>query len=346
MGPVNERSQFTQDVTVVPEPTPVSKKIAELNDLKTRPDSDSLTEGLRSALRDRSNRVVARAAELCDELRRSELVGDLIQAYSRMFVDPLKKDPGCLAKTSISATLVNLDSQDIEPYRRGIIYHQYEPVWGGEKDSADQLRANCAMGMVRCATVMEALNRFADLLVDASPFARMGAARAIAAMGRWEGVPLLRIRVRSGESNAEVIGVCCASLLELAADDNWELVSGFLHHVNDDVRIQVALAVAESRLPGAFAAIRGAWQAEGDPSVRGTLLTCLGLLRSKESRDFLVSLIEGEDEAAAIDAIRALAPYRVLDELVQRMIPAVTASASPRLRRVFEEEFRVELRGE
>lgn len=330
----------------MPEPTPVSKTIAELNDLKSSPDSEAATRALGSALRDRSSRVVARAAELCDELRKSELLDELVKAYSRMFVDPLKKDPGCLAKTSIAAALVNLDSQDIEPFRRGIIYHQYEPVWGGEKDSADQLRANCAMGLVRCGTVMESLNLFADLLVDACPFARIGAARAIAAMGRWEGVPLLRLRVRGGETNAEVIGVCCASLLELAADDNWELVLSFLHHSNDDIRIQAALALAESRTPGAFAAICDAWRADHDPSVRGTLLTCVGLLRSKESREFLVSLIDGDDETTAVDAIRALAPSRALDELVQRIARAVKESASPRLRRVFEEAFRVDCEGD
>ena len=136
----------------MPEPTPLAKKIAELNKLRDDPNSGDTTQALRRALADRSPHVVAKAAELCSELSKSELVPDLLKAYQRMFSDPVKQDPGCLAKTAIASALVGLDCQDIEAYRQGIKYQQHEPVWGGEKDTAAQLRAVCAAGMVGCAT--------------------------------------------------------------------------------------------------------------------------------------------------------------------------------------------------
>ena len=74
------------------------------------------------------------------------------------------------------------------------------------------------------------------------------------------------------------------------------------------------------------------------------MLTCIGLLRSAESRNFLVSLIRGENDTDAVDAVRALAPYRSVDELVQQIARAVEESANSRLRRVFADEFRIDVR--
>jgi len=325
----------------MPEPTPLAKKIAELNKLRADPNSGDTTPALRRALVDRSQRVVAKAAELCSELSKSELVPDLLNAYQRMFTDPVKQDPSCLAKTAIAAALVGLDCQDIEAYRQGIKYQQHEPVWGGEKDTAAQLRAVCAAGMVGCATCMEAITTFADLLADPCKQARIGAARAIASFGHWEGVPLLRLKLLSGDPDAEVLGACCTALMDLAPDEGVELVIQLLSSGDTEVRIQAALALGQSRNSQAFDPLRSLWQTEHDVSVRSILLTCIGLLRSTESREFLLSLIRGTDGTAAADAIRALAPYRMMEELSQQVERAVQESGSRRLRRAFEDEFKI-----
>ena len=328
----------------MPEPTPLTRKIAELNELRSSADSGATANALRDALADRSNRVVAKAADLCGEFGKSELIDDLLKAYQRMFVNPLKKDPGCLAKTAIASALVKLECRDIEPYRQGIRYTQYEPVWGGQVDKAAELRATCAAGMVGCATCMEAITAFADLLVDPCKLARIGATRAIAGLGRWEGVPLLRLKLQSGDADAEVVGACCAALLELAPDDGLELVIGLLSSRNTDVRVQVALALGESHSPQALEPLRVAWEREADKSVRSILLTCIGLLRSSDSHAFLLSLIHGTNGAAAADAIRALAPYRCLEELYQRVERAVEQSGNTQLHATFEGEFRRQAR--
>ncbi len=314
-------------------------KIAALNELRSRPSATTTAGALREALADRSPHVLAKAAELCGELQQSALVDDLLAAYPRTFVNPLKKDPGCIAKTAIAEALARLDYQDVEPYRRGIRYRQYEPVWGGEEDTAAQLRAVCAAGMVASATASEAINCFADLLADPYRAARIGAARAIAGLGHWEGVPLLRLKLHVGDQEPEVMGECCTALLELAPEDSAELVIGLLSSPDNELRIQAALALGQSRHPKALEPLCTCWQTAAEPAMRGILLTCIGLLRTKPSREFLVALVSGEDDVAAADAIRALAPFRMLDELRQQVEEAVAAADNDRLHAVLADEF-------
>ena len=256
-----------------------------------------------------------------------------------MFVNPLKKDPGCVAKTAIATALVRLDCQEIELFREGVRYRQLEPAWKGPVDTAAALRAVCAAGLAGCATCMEALNTFAEMLVDDSNLARSGAVRAIASLGRWEGVPLLRLKLLCGDADAEVIGECCSALLHLAPEEGPGLVIQQLHSNNVDVRIQAALALGESHCEQSLQALCACFDSEPDSSVRSILLTSIGLLRSPESRLFLLQLVKGPDEQRALDAIRALAPFR-MDEQVRRQVEtAVEKSGNVQRCQMYAREF-------
>ena len=81
-------------------------------------------------------------------MRSSRRLPELVQAFQRLLEEPEKTDPGCLGKTAIVITLVNLEYEDVAFYRRAIRYVQAEPVWGGEQDSAAHLRAAAAAGLV------------------------------------------------------------------------------------------------------------------------------------------------------------------------------------------------------
>src|SRR5487761_1091623 len=158
----------------------VSEKRAQLNALRDDLGSPQVKTALREALSDRSNRVVAKAAEMIGESGDKELEAELLAAYGRLLKNPVKTDPGCLGKTALAEALVKLQCHDLGFYRSGIQYEQPEPVWGGEDDTAAQLRGACAAGLVLCASLLEALNRFAELLADPYKAARIGAARALA----------------------------------------------------------------------------------------------------------------------------------------------------------------------
>ncbi|MGH7137608.1 MAG: HEAT repeat domain-containing protein [Pirellulales bacterium] len=317
----------------------VSEKRGELNALRDRAKSAEAVNALQTALADRSNRVVAKAAEIIAESENQQLEDDLKEAYRRLLVEPVKSDPGCLGKTAIAEALVKLECRDIDFYRSGIQYVQHEPTWGGNEDAAAQLRAVCAAGLVLCASLLEALDRFAQLLTDPAKTARIGAARAIASLGHAEGGPLVRLKLLLGDKEPEVVGECCAALLQLAPESGLPLVLDRLASPDADVAIQVAMALAESRNRKAFEPLRAAWKRQRDPEARATLLLAIGLLRFAEANEFLLSLVRGRDASAAGDALRALKVHGKSGDLRQQIEAAVHEGGNPNIISLFGREF-------
>jgi HEAT repeat protein len=317
----------------------VGEKRAELNALRDAPKTPQAVAALCAALSDRSNRVVAKAAEIIAESENKELEDELKDAYGRLLVDPAKGDPGCLGKTALAEALVKLECRDIDFYRRGIKYVQHEPTWGGNEDAAAQLRGICAAGLVLCASLLEALDRFAELLTDRCKTARIGALRAIASLGRPEGSPLVRLKLLLGDTEPEVVGECCAALLQLAPETGLPLVLEKLTSPDPNVAIQVALALAESRNRRAFEPLRAAWQRQRDPEARSALLIAIGLLRSAEANEFLLSLVRGANASHAGDALRALKTHGKSGDLREQIEAAIHESGNPQLAALFEQEF-------
>jgi hypothetical protein len=167
----------------------------------------------------------------------------------------------------------------------------------------------------------------------------MGAARAVAALRQSEGAPLIRLKLLTGDPNAEVIGECCAALLRLDRDEGLKSVVQLLWSDDVNVCVQAALALGESRLPGTFEPLRNAWERQREPAVRESLLICIGLLRSSETGEFLLSLITSNHLGGAGDAIKALKPFGNVADLRQRIEAAVNATGNARLARVFEKEW-------
>jgi HEAT repeat protein len=317
----------------------VGGKLAALNALRDDLHAEDAVKLLRQSLAERSNLVVSRAAEIIGESADESFIENLVDAYRRLMADPLNMDPGCVGTTAIVRALVTLGHDDAELYRHGVEYKQLEPKWGGSKDTAGELRGVCAAGLVLCANSIDVLNACALLLEDACAEARMGAARAIGALRQPEGGPLLRLKLLVGDANAEVIGECCAALLRFERESSVDFVVKFLSSENADVSVQAALALGESRLPNTFEPLRKAWEREREPAVRESFLICVGLLRSAEARDFLLSLIETNRLGGASDAIKALKAFGNAGDLKHRLENAVNATGSPQLIRVFQKEW-------
>jgi HEAT repeat protein len=315
----------------------VGDKLASLNALRDDLSSPDVPTLLRQSLADQSNYVVERTAELIAEAGSEDFVASLVESYRRLKVNPLKRDPGCVGKTAIVRALVRLEHDDPEFYRDGIIYEQPEPKWGGQKDTAAELRGLSAAGLIRCASSLEVLNRCAVLLADRCVEARTGAAQAIAALAQPEGAPLLRLKLLTGDPSPEVIGECCSALLRLAPDDGLQHVVQLLSLADGDVCVQAGLALGESRHPDAFEPLRLAWERQGDLRVRESLLLCIGVHRSSEARDFLLKLIASGDLRAAADSVRALKVHG--GSMRPQVESAVKATRNPRLATVFEEEW-------
>jgi hypothetical protein len=87
-------------------------KLARVEALRTFDDETLLLAGLRRALGDRSNVVVAKAAAIAAARYVTAVVPELVAAYERFFDLDAERDPLVLAKAAIAAALKELDVRD------------------------------------------------------------------------------------------------------------------------------------------------------------------------------------------------------------------------------------------
>jgi hypothetical protein len=292
-------------------------------------DPAAFPEAARAALRDAHPLPVARAAQLCGDRLLYDLEGDLIAAFERLRPLPYTRDPQCMAKGAIARALVALDCQDAALYRAGIGLRQAEPVWGGSVDTAVDLRATCAMGLVQ-TRYPRALVALVGLLADPEPRARAGAARAIACAEPLAAEAVLRAKALLGDAEAEVVGECLVGLLRVEPEESPGFVAGFLDASDPAVREQAALALGGSHLDLALGLLRERWDAEPlKGEAHRILLRGAILHRSAAACDWLFEVIARGDPHTAAWTVEELAVYRANARLCERVKEAVATRASP-----------------
>lgn len=292
-------------------------------------DAEAFPEALRSALRDLHPLPVARAAQLCGDRLLYDLEGDLTAAFERLHPLPFKHDPHCMAKGAIVRALVALDCQDAPLYRVGLRLRQAEPVWGGSVDTAVDLRATCAMGLVQTRDP-RALIDLVDLLADPESRARAGAARAIACAEPLAAEAVLRAKVLMGDAEPEVVGECLAGLLQVEPEESPGFVAGFLGAPDPAVREQAALALGGSHLDRALRLLRQCWEAEPlKGEAQRVLLRGAVLHRSEAAFEWLLGVIARGDPGTAAWLVEELAVYRSNARLQERVKDALAARARP-----------------
>jgi hypothetical protein len=302
--------------------------MATLSQIRSDPTSSSGLTVLQQVLSSKHSVAVAQAAGLVSEFEIYSLIPELVSAFARFLINAKESDPGCRAKQAIAETLYRLDYSDEALFLKGIRYIQEESVWGGRVDTAPRLRGTCALGLVRM-NYPQVMVELGDLLADPEPEARIGAARAIAYTENDQGVPLLRFRVKIGDTSA-VLSECLSALLQLASDQSLPLVKDFLYAkqppgIEEDVdkAEAAALALSESRLPEAFSILKLWWQGTRNLELRKTGLLAIATLRQSEGLDFLLSLIAEGKAQDAKDAIEAMGVYVQDQALWQRVCQTV-----------------------
>jgi HEAT repeat protein len=306
---------------------------SRLERLQAAADGDpaAFPEVARAALSDSHPLPVARAAQLCGDRLLYALEGDLIAAFVRLRPLPYAQDPQCTAKGAIARALVALDCQDVELYRVGLRLRQAEPVWGGSVDTAVDLRATCAMGLVQ-TRYPRALIDLVGLLADPEPRARAGAARAIACAEPLAAEAVLRAKALMGDAEPEVTGECLAGLLQVEPEESPAFVAGFLDAADPGVREQAALALGGSRLDLALGLLRERWDAEPmKGEAQRILLRGAILHRSAAAFDWLVDVVARGDPRMAAWLVEELAVYRSNARLGERVQAAVAARARPQV---------------
>lgn len=295
-------------------------------------------EYLRKTLKHKNNYVVSKAARLAEENALAALLPDVLAAYDRFFIDAAKTDPQCWAKNALVKALVRLEHRSKGEYLRGLKHHQWEPVLGGQSDTAGTLRGACAHALVNCPGVsdQELLSLFIELFADGDKAVRVEAVRAIGNVGGPSAVLLLRLRALVGKGeDAEVLGVCYAALLDLEGKRAVEFVAKYLEE-DDDIAGEAAFALSATHSPEALAALIARRQKGADAWLDGVLLNSIALCRLPEAIDYLIAMIE-RDEREAPSAIEAIGRTAPNDETRDRVEQAVRKLGSQRLIHAFRE---------
>ena len=283
--------------------------LAALRTVRDDPRSEAATTELRNALGHRSSHVVASAAGLIAELDIRGLAKELEATFDRFMRNPTKTDKGCSAKAALADALYRTEESAHALFLTGIRHVQMEPVYGGKADTAARLRGVCALGLVRI-NYPDVLAELAELLADAEPAARRSAARAIGYHESELGLPLLRLKLLSGDDDAEVIAECLAALLKIGPESSLPFVGRLLERADRETCQAAALALGESRVPDALALLRDLWERSDAAELRRTALLAIATLRHDQALEFLLALIAEGTGPSARDAIEALAIYK------------------------------------
>ena len=170
-----------------------------------------------------------------------------------------------------------------------------EPGWTGAVDTAVELRALSAVGLVR-TNYPDIGTELVQLLADKEREARVGAVRAIAYWGTQAGALLLRFKVLSGDAEPEVLAECFNALLFLDTRA-LDFVAGYLSHDDDAVAEGAALALGESHREAAFEIL----QKHAASRIRPTVLLAIALLRQDAAIEYLLRLLPDKAAVSALE---------------------------------------------
>jgi HEAT repeat protein len=274
---------------------------------------------VRQSLLHRSNHVVARAARAAREADLSGLAPDLVTAFPRFLDDPIRRDPGCVAKMEIVRALLSFGHHAPDVYLAGAQHVQREPAFGPPIDTAAELRGTSAVALV-ATDCPDALIHCVHLLVDPEPLARAGALRALRGSGHLDAALVLRLFVLRGEAEPDVLAEAFSGLLALAPIESVPFVAEGLASPTDDTARAAAAALGDSRRREAVLPLQERLPREDRPDVRRALILALAASRDDAAFDALLDLVargSSADSSAAVEALRVYAHDGVLQRRIQ-----------------------------
>jgi hypothetical protein len=275
---------------------PTREALDAIRNLGVYPDA----EALRPFLGHKSNHVVAAAAKLAQKAELRPLTPALAEAAERLMADPAKLDKTNTGLNAIYEALYQLDYAEPGLYLRGIRHVQMEGSFGPPVDVGAWIRAQSALGLVR-SRHPEALALVTDLLVDPEPQARIGAAQALA-LGGEAGALVLRLKIRTGDKEADVLAECYSGLLA----QHYAASIGLITKCVEAGDEQAMLALGATRKPEAFAILK---RAEGRIEARATLYLAIATLRTPEACEYLEAISREGDRGQQAHAQAALALF-------------------------------------
>jgi hypothetical protein len=304
---------------------PLKEALQKVSELRGDGSSEKNIATLRTIIKKQAGVVVAKAAEVAAEWNATELAQDLHDAFYRLSENGLEVDPQCWGKTAIVKALYDLAWQNTKLFVDGCKTVQLEPVYGGKGDSATSVRTAAIQVLVQLpvADTLTVINVLADLLADESPKVRAEAARSCVYCQPVLVSPLLRLKIRLGDVEPRVLGVCFDTLLIISSDS--ETVQLVLEYAtpkpvtkrfspsHDVVQSEAIASLASSGLAEAVNAVTKLYKTLSDAQLKRVLLTALGASSASEAFNFLCQIVRDAPVNEARWGLEALKP-RLDDE--------------------------------
>jgi HEAT repeat protein len=312
--------------------------IRRLRDEELTPENKSQ---LRRGIGDRSNLVVAAAAAIAGARALIDMAADLEAAFGRFVIHPVKDDKLCRAKIAIVQALDKLEHQNSEVFQKAATYVQFEPVWGGEEDTAGPLRAAALIALARLEG-SGVLTLLIDALVDPLKDVRIAAAQALGYLGTGPAGLLLRLKARIGDSEPEVLSECYSGLLTIDPKEYLPFVSEVLATGGLARGEAAAIALGNSRLPEAFDVLKSCWERSSSSELGEQVLLAIAMLRLPVAIDYLLALVASDSEDDALEALSVLKIHRYDPNLRARVAKLVEQKDSRALQGRFDRDFRAD----
>ena len=318
------------------------RELAQLEALGGRAADAEAVARVRKALGNQNNYLVAKAARIAGDNFLVVLLPEVLSAFHRFFVDPVKNDPQCWAKNALAKALVKLECRDADVFLCGLRHHQEEPVWGGNSDTAGTLRGTCTHALAGCDSMNneQVLDLMLEPLVDLDKTVRMEAARAIGKVGGPSAALLLKMRVLLRKEDAEVLGACFSALLSMEHTDIEQtilLVADFLDD-GEEAAAEAAFALAETHHQAALAALINRRKRPADGWFGSVLDNAIALTRLSAGMEFLLGIIE-KDPRQAASALEAISRVYHSPEVRARVAESVARARSERVEGAFRQHF-------
>ncbi len=314
------------------------EKLAQLRALVEQPVNDEDIALLTKTLSQKNNVLAAKAADVIGKMGLRALSDAVTAMFDRYMDRPEETDKGCLAKTAAVKTLTHLDARDEKLFLRALRHVQFEPVYGGQVDTAAAMRGQALIALVNMGYEdihYEAVN----LLMDKEPQPRRDAVQVLRALGDRDCALLLRIKIMSGDKEPEILDACFEALMQIDPTRSIKFVRRFLDDKNENLAIGAAMAIGESRDPQAFAILGKHYEKKLFATNRENLLLPIALIRSDESLAFLLDIIRNQPMHLAKTAVRVLMMYQDQAPAREQIQQAVQERGDQNLDDIFADVF-------
>src|SRR5205823_7868258 len=188
--------------------------------------------------------------------------------------------------------------------------------------TAAELRGQCAQGLAR-TNDPDALFDLVEMLVDSEAAARAGAARAIGDRGRNDGINVLRLKVLTGDKEANVIGECLGALMHLDPAGALAFVARRLDSDDDGIAEGAAVALGESRQRAALEVLLNWLEAPRSDELLRAGMLAVAMNRSDEAVSYLISRVQNAPLRVGTHALTALRIFRDSDRVRARVDAAL-----------------------